>query len=475
MCDNDANVQTRNDLSRPSSGKWVQAKELVLPGKEDCYVYKRPGSNTWQYFLAIPGEGEERKSTRVKGDPDDHTVGLEDAKEVALDRKLTVMGRQKAGLKTPKSKRLFDFIDDYLNEEEKRVSNYNRKGFITAETFRLKKHHLNMLKKFYRDKNIKIENIDFAKLHNYPLWRLNPSEDNPSPPKTNHTVITELTTIRAYFKYLEVKGYLLKEPTFHKLARESLRNNRRDFLNPREYKQTINTVRAWANSQACTPSQAYNRKVLYNAILIMANSCLRVGEVRSLKWSDLDENGNLSKEEQKVGHLIKIRKEATKTGEPRTVQTPTKKYFEEIRQLSGIPKQPKSRFPHVPDEYKDLPVFAKFNHLDKPLGMGTWNRCWQEIKKLCSDRYWNNKNITWYFARHTGISFAVMRGVPLLLLARNAGTGLRYVEDVYYHHQSESQETWTSLNQNRTFHERVNTHRDEPFIQIEEVMDDIEV
>ena len=475
MCDNDTNVQARNDLSRPSSGKWVQAKELVLPGKEDCYVYKRPGSNTWQYFLAIPGEGEERKSTRVKGDPDDHTVGLEDAKEVALDRKLTVMGRQKAGLKTPKSKRLFDFIDDYLNEEEKRVSNYNRKGFITAETFRLKKHHLNMLKKFYRDKNIKIENIDFAKLHNYPLWRLNPSEDNPSPPKTNHTVITELTTIRAYFKYLEVKGYLLKEPTFHKLARESLRNNRRDFLNPREYKQTINTVRAWANSQACTPSQAYNRKVLYNAILIMANSCLRVGEVRSLKWSDLDENGNLSKEEQKVGHLIKIRKEATKTGEPRTVQTPTKKYFEEIRQLSGIPKQPKSRFPHVSDEYKDLPVFAKFNHLDKPLGMGTWNRCWQEIKKLCSDRYWNNKNITWYFARHTGISFAVMRGVPLLLLARNAGTGLRYVEDVYYHHQSESQETWTSLNQNRTFHERVNTHRDEPFIQIEEVMDDIEV
>jgi integrase len=447
----------------------------VLPGKEDCYVYKRPGSNTWQYFLAIPGEGEERKSTRVKGDPDDHTVGLEDAKEVALDRKLTVMGRQKAGLKTPKSKRLFDFIDDYLNEEEKRVSNYNRKGFITAETFRLKKHHLNMLKKFYRDKNIKIENIDFAKLHNYPLWRLNPSEDNPSPPKTNHTVITELTTIRAYFKYLEVKGYLLKEPTFHRLARESLRNNRRDFLNPREYKQTINTVRAWANSQACTPSQEYNRKVLYNAILIMANSCLRVGEVRSLKWSDLDENGNLSKEEQKVGHLIKIRKEATKTGEPRTVQTPTKKYFEEIRKLSGIPKQPKSRFPHVPDEYKDLPVFAKFNHLDKPLGIGTWNRCWQEIKKLCSDRYWNNKNITWYFARHTGISFAVMRGVPLLLLARNAGTGLRYVEDVYYHHQSESQETWTSLNQNRTFHERVNTHRDEPFIQIEEVMDDIEV
>ena len=355
------------------------------------------------------------------------------------------------------------------------MSPFNRKGFITAETFRLKKHHLGLLKKFYRNKNIQIEKIDYPKLHDYPLWRLNPSDDNPSPPKTNHTIITELTTIRAYFKYLEVKGYLLKEPTFHKLQRESLRNNRRDFLDPREYKQTINTVRAWANSQSCTPSQTYNRGVLYNAILIMANSCLRVGEVRALKWGDLDENSNLSKEDQKVGHLIRIRKEGTKTGEPRTVQSPTKKYFDEVRKLAGIPKKAKSRFPHVPDEYKDQPVFSKFNHPEKPLGMGTWNRCWQEIKKLCGDRYWNGKNITWYFARHTGISFAVMRGVPLMLLSRNAGTGLRYVEDVYYHHQSESKETWGSLNQNRTFYERTRNHPDEPFIQIEEAMEDIEV
>ena len=123
-------------MARPSAGKWIQSKELVLPGKEDCYVYKRPGSNTWQYFLAIPGEGEERKSTKVKGDPDDPTVGLEAAKDVALARKLVVMSRQQSGLKTPRSKRLFDFIDDYLAEEQRRVSPFNRKGFITAETFR---------------------------------------------------------------------------------------------------------------------------------------------------------------------------------------------------------------------------------------------------------------------------------------------------------------------------------------------------
>ena len=65
-------------LARPSTGKWVQGKELVLPNKEDCYVYLRPNSSVYQYFLSIDGEGVERKSTGKKD--------LEQAKEFALNR-----------------------------------------------------------------------------------------------------------------------------------------------------------------------------------------------------------------------------------------------------------------------------------------------------------------------------------------------------------------------------------------------------
>ena len=82
-------------MARPSTGKWVKDKFLVLPGKEDCYIYKRPNSNTWQYYLQIPGEGEERKSTKIKGSASDVDVGKEAALEFALNRKLEVMSRQK--------------------------------------------------------------------------------------------------------------------------------------------------------------------------------------------------------------------------------------------------------------------------------------------------------------------------------------------------------------------------------------------
>ena len=448
-------------------GKWVKDKILVLPDREDCYIYKRPRSSTWQYFLKIDGEGSERKST---GETDKDL-----AIQFALDRKLEVMTRLKQGLKARRVKKMFDFIDDFLEEESKRISDYNRSGFITKETFRIKSHHLTLLKRFYHNRSIKLEDIDYVKLKDYPLWRTRiDKEYNPKPPKTNHTILTELTTIRAYFEYLKDKGYISLSPEFKSLKSESIRQLRRDYLNPREYMQTINTIRKWCNSKNLTPTQEFNRKMLYQSILIMSNSCIRKGELKGLRWMDLESNTNLSKDDKDVGHLIRIRKENTKTGVSRTVQSPTTKRFNDVRELCGIPKHRGSEFPHVPPEYRSQLVFHKFNHPDEPLGQGTWNRAWTEIKKLCSDRYWNMKNITWYSFRHTGISFAVSRSVPLLQLSRNCGTGLRYIEDVYFHHESESKATWELLSKNRTFYNKIQTKQNEVLIEIEDALDSVE-
>lgn len=467
-------------MARKWGNKWVQDKVLVLPNKEDCYVYKRPRSNIWQYYLVVPNEGEERKTTGVKGDPDDITVGQKEAIDFALNRKLEVMARHQQGLKAIRVKKMFDFIDEFLKEEKKRIASHNIKGNITLETFRIKKHHLNLLKKYYKNKNTKLEDLDYPKLYNYPLWRQKTTDDNSDPipikpPKTTHTILAELTTIKGYFAFLERKGFISKFPNFHKLTRESSRVNRRDYLNPRQYQQTINTVRAWSNSSSCTTSQTYNRKVMYQMIIIMANSCLRIGELRGLLWKDLEPNDNLSKEDQKIGHLIKIRAEITKVGTPRSVQSPTTTRFDALRQLAGIPKVPKSRWPHIPLEYRNCPVVSKYRHPDKPFGQGTVTRGWADIRDLCAERYWNEKNISWYSCRHTGISFAVARGVPMLQLARNAGTGIRYIEDVYYHHEAESKSTWDTLNTNRRFIEHMKHRINEPLISIDQALEGIDL
>jgi hypothetical protein len=59
----------------------------------------------------------------------------------------------------------------------------------------------------------------------------------------------------------------------------------------------------------------------------------------------------------------------------------------------------------------------------------------------------------------------------MLLLTRNCGTGSRYLEEVYYHHESESKETWETLNQNRDFKVQLNLHKDDMLIPVDFVMD----
>ena len=64
-------------MVRELTGSFISEKILVLPPYEDCYIYKRPKTKFYQYFLSIEGEGSERKSCR--------TENLELAKKVALE------------------------------------------------------------------------------------------------------------------------------------------------------------------------------------------------------------------------------------------------------------------------------------------------------------------------------------------------------------------------------------------------------
>ncbi len=464
---------------RPTEGKWVKHKVNIL-NQRNCYIYKRPRSSVWQYYLQVDGEGQLRRSTGVEGDIDDINVGQADAIEFATNKYLDSRAKQNYGMKSIVTKKLFDLIDDFLEEEKQRIRPYNQAGFITKETWRVKAHHLNLLRKFHKEVNVPLDKLDYDKLFKYPDWRMSTScsKKNPIaifPPKTQQCISAELTTIRAYFAYLVQKKYLLKVPEFRKVIRESKKINRRDYLTARQYQQSYTSIRACSNSKTCTETQRYNRKVLYNAILIMTNSLLRVGTLRNLVWNDLDVAENIPKEEQDHYHIIRVRREACKTGEPRVVLSPTVEYFDRIRELAGIPKQPKSRFPHIPAEYRHMPILSKKRNIEERMGQGTFERSWKEIKELCSIKkgYWGNKNITWYSFRHTGISLCINRGISPIQLSRLAGTGLANIEQVYYHHEAESKATWEALRQNRIFFDRLRKEETHETVQFEKMMDGV--
>ena len=56
-------------------------------------------------------------------------------------------------------------------------------------------------------------------------------------------------------------------------------------------------------------------------------------------------------------------------------------------------------------------------------------------------------------------------------LARNSGTGVRYVEQVYYHHESESKKNWDTLMQNRKFYDVVSKKGSSINMKLEDALD----
>ena len=63
----------------------------------------------------------------------------------------------------------------------------------------------------------------------------------------------------------------------------------------------------------------------------------------------------------------------------------------------------------------------------------------------------------------------------MLQLSRNAGTGVKYIENVYFHHEAESKQTWEVLNQNRSFREKIEAGRSLLSIPIEELFPPLEL
>ena len=132
---------------RPSAAKWVKHKVNIL-NQRNCYIYKRPRSAVWQYYLQMEGEGQIRKSTGVLGDNDDINVGQSEAVDFVTNIYLESRGKQIVGMKAINTKKLFDLMDDFLDEEKNRIAPYNIAGKITPETFRIKSHHLKLLQKY---------------------------------------------------------------------------------------------------------------------------------------------------------------------------------------------------------------------------------------------------------------------------------------------------------------------------------------
>lgn len=215
--------------------------------------------------------------------------------------------------------------------------------------------------------------------------------------------------LRHFFRWCVEEGYLKEVPKFPRINSEQ---SRRPHFNEKEWRKITRHLREFLKVE--NKKTFRDRTMLVNYVLIMANTGIRVGEARTLKWRDIREvDGNV---------ILTVN---GKTGMREVVsRTPqVREYFERIYDLRS---EEVGREAVSPDS-------LVFCHPDGS-EIGSFKKSFRSLLKGCGvekDSFGRFRTI--YSLRHTYATFRLHEGVNHYVLSRNMGTSVKMLEDYYGH------------------------------------------
>ena len=208
---------------------------------------------------------------------------------------------------------------------------------------------------------------------------------------------------------------------------------KRDTFTLEEYDKLIRFMRSYvADKNNTDESEQLERLLIRDYVLISSNSCMRVGELRQLKWKDVQRIETVYDETEKQHHLahINVRAETSKVKSNRKIICRGGEYFQRLRKRQKFTSS------------EDL-VFASVNGTAK-LSSQKYAKHWRNLMTgigISLDEWKNQRNLTWYSLRHFGITMRVMSGVNIMDISKLAGTSIKHIEDTYLKYKEESMRT----------------------------------
>ena len=373
------------------SHKFQQEQINLYHG--DVKLFRRQGGGVWQVKIWIKEEQKYlRKSLRTRDE--------DLARRFAEDEYISVKASRITGQKIFKVA-LHTIIDEWLVEQRKTVGiskTLGRYQAIVSQT--------NWLKKFIKDPNYKIEDIQPSLFVDYYGWRKSKRSE-----VVNSTLVNEKATINAIFKFAIRKGYLsvIFQAEFPPLLKSS---NKREALTVEEYRKIYRYMRTKEFLDERDTLKV--RHFIRDFTMLLANTGLRFGEARRLKWKHC--KVVRGKDEKKKLSEISLSAEMTKNRKARVIQGMRGDVLERIKSYSNYTK---------PNDF----VFVD-NNSGNELSRDYYYRAWKfMLKNTGLDM--GVKEITYYNLRHTYATWRLYAGVSSRALCDNLGTGLKYLEEHY--------------------------------------------
>ena len=230
-------------------------------------------------------------------------------------------------------------------------------------------------------------------------------------PNTTKRVHNDL---RHFFRWCVEEGFLKDIPKFPRINGEK---SRRPHFNETEWRKITRQLREFV--KVTNAKTLRERTMLVNYVLILANTGIRVGEARILKWRDVREVAGLNDSRDiilTVNGKTGIREVVARTSD-------VKIYFRRILELRIDERQGRA-----PD-----PDGLIFCHKDGS-EIGSFKKSFQTLLEKCGvqkDSFGRSRTI--YSLRHTYATFRLHEGVNHFALARNMGTSVQMLEEYYGH------------------------------------------
>lgn len=381
-------------------------------------IYKRPNSKNFQCRLRIEGiKGYIIKSC--------DTVNQGKALKFAEDLYDNLRFKKLNNLPL-KTKTFEQIYDEWFKKADKSI--YRREFYQS----RSKLYLIPYFGKY------NIEEITSNVIEDYWSWRKNYYKANPDKAVGRAAVVPsplslrmEKTIINEVLGYAQRRGYIRVVPAI--TFTPKIKIERRDTFTEDEYNKVISSLKSWS-MHAKKASDKYQRKMIYNLVVFLANSGIRANEFYKIKWKNLEihnQNG--------IKTLYITISEHNKTGR---------------RVVVGLPE--------VYEVYNNIMSFSKYTGEDDFIftnfdgtPMINWGRTYtnflKSINLYLSD---DGKPRPPYSLRHYYATRRLMEGVNVYDLARNMGTSVKQIENHYGHILSTQKSAELMRGAKKSFHQQ---------------------
>lgn len=250
----------------------------------------------------------------------------------------------------------------------------------------------------------------------------------------NTSILHEMSCLKTFLDWAYRRGHL---PRPIELRRPKNDAERRPHFDARDWAKLTRFMREWVKqAEKKSGPIVRDRVMLTNYILILANTGVRIGEARSLRWQDVDTHPSATSK-LSVDVIVSVK---GKTGKREVVArtSAVKDYFERIyelrtQELGSKPKASELIFCH-----KDGTAIHNFKKGFSAL---------IEAAGVAKDH--DGEGRTLYSLRHTYATFRLHEGVNQYALARNMGTSVQMLENFYGHTTNRTMATELTKNKSR--------------------------